>query len=213
MKRLHPSPVLPLVTPWLLFRGNQLSLRNSTPVVASSSSFPSSVLGTVVSYDNDAFERFESLLKDLEIWGFKALQRESEVQELYGTYLASLEETLAQHQSLMRSYDERKAPLHSYQAGLKKEDSTNSAETKAVEEERVRSDIYINQLKTKQNQMNVEVPSKSQELKTLNSEAVLTNTMSNQVTQEISILKEKMNTSLELSKVLKTKIHEALEIF
>ncbi|ERN20666.1 hypothetical protein AMTR_s00070p00179750 [Amborella trichopoda] len=125
-------------------------------VVAGSSSMPSSVsnkkallMGNLLRYDKETFDRFEGLLQDLERWGVEVLQCEAEVQALYGNRLASLGETLAQHQSLIRSHDERKNPLLSYKAGFKKEDSAYSAEIKGAEEERERLDIYIHQLKTK----------------------------------------------------------------
>ncbi|ERN02977.1 hypothetical protein AMTR_s00134p00095050 [Amborella trichopoda] len=92
------------------------------------------------------------------------------------------EETLAQHQSLMRSYDKKKPTLLSYQANLKKEDLAYFTEIKAAKEERERLDIYIHQLKVKQEQRRVEARSKFQDLEKLNSEVALISKMSNQVT-------------------------------
>ncbi|ERN09117.1 hypothetical protein AMTR_s00014p00117020 [Amborella trichopoda] len=83
----------------------------------------------------------------------------------------------------------------------------------STKEEKARLDIYIHQLKTKWDQKRVEARSKSQELETLNSEVSLTNTMSSQVTQAISHLKEQIKMALEPSEALKTKICEALENF
>ncbi|ERN04949.1 hypothetical protein AMTR_s00080p00137790 [Amborella trichopoda] len=106
----------------------------------------------VISYDKETFDRFEGLVNDFERWVIEALQCESEVRALYGTHLASLEVTLTQHQSLLRGYDAKKTHLLSYQAGFKKEDLAYYAEIKAAEEERARLNIYIHQLKTKQDQ-------------------------------------------------------------
>ncbi|ERN10976.1 hypothetical protein AMTR_s00160p00043240 [Amborella trichopoda] len=117
----------------------------------------------VVKYDKETFNRFEGFLSDLKHSGVEVLQHEFEVKALYRTYLASSEETFAQLQSLIRSYDDRKASLLSYQGGIKNEDSAYSVEIKAAEEERERPDIYIHQLKTKQDQKRVEARNKSQE--------------------------------------------------
>ncbi|ERN04888.1 hypothetical protein AMTR_s00080p00016830 [Amborella trichopoda] len=114
---------------------------------------------------------------------------------------------------LYLSINKKEAPLLSYQAGFKKEDSAYFVEIKAAKEERARLNIYIHQLKTKQNQKRVEARSKSQELETLISEVALTNTLSSQVIQAISHLKEQMMIELESSEALKTKIREALENF
>ncbi|ERM97982.1 hypothetical protein AMTR_s00117p00123640 [Amborella trichopoda] len=43
----------------------------------------------VVNYDKETFDRFEGLLKDVELWGIEALQCEFKVQVVYGTRLAS----------------------------------------------------------------------------------------------------------------------------
>ncbi|ERM97384.1 hypothetical protein AMTR_s00127p00049350 [Amborella trichopoda] len=102
----------------------------------------------LVHYDKESFDRFEGLLKNLEQWGNKGWQSESEVQAAYMTCLASAEETLTWLQSLIRGYEEKKGVLLSKQARLKQEDEMYSMEIAALEEERARLDADIHKIKT-----------------------------------------------------------------
>ncbi|ERN08450.1 hypothetical protein AMTR_s00150p00052380 [Amborella trichopoda] len=103
-----------------------------------------------ISYDKELFYQFERLLSKLKRWGIEASQRELEVQRLCGPRLTALEEALAQHQGLIRDYEEKKTIYLSNQPHLKKEDVMYSIEIIALDEERDRLDTNIHKMKTQQ---------------------------------------------------------------
>ncbi|ERM93733.1 hypothetical protein AMTR_s00004p00255900 [Amborella trichopoda] len=122
------------------------------PPLSSTDSSSATPLASIrkASIDKETFDRFEGLLKNLKQLGIEALQRESEIQMAYKACLASVVETLSQHQSLMRGYEEEKASILSFHASFKEAGTACSAETKVVDEEREKFDLHLHQLKSNQ---------------------------------------------------------------
>ncbi|ERN00572.1 hypothetical protein AMTR_s00102p00140910 [Amborella trichopoda] len=95
---------------------------------AASSSYGLALMAVAALEDKETFDPFEGLLKNLKQLGIEALQRESEIQMAYKACLASVVETLSQHQSLMRGYEEEKASILSFHASFKEAEAQSKLE-------------------------------------------------------------------------------------